>query len=521
LVFTTTTLPENVTVLVHFADHPTTPVNLRGITEVVYELSAYTAYYVARSTIAGVAGVYTFSMVRAGGWVGAYNVRVEEDNDFAGGDLGGSYPNPEVLRLRGFSLAATAPAGGQYLAWNGTAWEALTPPDALPPSGVANGDLSGTYPSPAVVKIQGRAVALTAPTSAQVLAWNSGTSSWTPTSPAVALPPNGAASGDLSGSYPSPAVAKLQGFAVASATPTSGQLLAWNSGTSAWTATTLASSFPPNGAAGGDLSGTYPNPTVGKLQNVAVITGTPSNGQVLTYVAANSRWEALTVASSFPPNGAASGDLSGSYPSPAVAKLQGFAVATATPTSGQILTWNAGTSAWTATTLSALPPNGAASGDLSGSYPSPTVGKLQGVSVLSGTPSNGQVLTYVAANSRWEATSPTVYAAASVAYNFPILTISAATTIVGSTHRGNKIRSTGANNAACVFTVQRDADDATFGVGDYFVIRWSGVGQPSVAAGTGVTINDNSKLKVASAGDEITVQKVAANTYEIGGARAT
>lgn len=112
-------------------------------------------------------------------------------------------------------------------------------------------------------------------------------------------------------------------------------------------------------------------------------------------------------------------------------------------------------------------------------------------------------------------------AAASVAYNFPILTISIATTVVGSTHRGNKIRSTGASNGACVFTVQSDANDATFGIGDFFVIRWSGVGQPSVAAGSGATINDNSKLKIASAGDEITVQKVAANTYEIGGARAS
>jgi hypothetical protein len=44
----------------------------------------------------------------------------------------------------------------------------------------AGGDLTGTLPSPTVAKIQGNAVATTAPTSGQVLAWNSTTSQWEP-----------------------------------------------------------------------------------------------------------------------------------------------------------------------------------------------------------------------------------------------------------------------------------------------------------------------------------------------------
>lgn len=51
-------------------------------------------------------------------------------------------------------------------------------PTSLPPSGAAGGDLGGTYPNPSVVKLQGRPLANTLPTLGQSIAWNG--TQWAP-----------------------------------------------------------------------------------------------------------------------------------------------------------------------------------------------------------------------------------------------------------------------------------------------------------------------------------------------------
>ena len=49
------------------------------------------------------------------------------------------------------------------------------------PKGSAGGDLGGSYPDPDVVAIQGHDVSETGPTDGQVLVWDSAGSVWTPT----------------------------------------------------------------------------------------------------------------------------------------------------------------------------------------------------------------------------------------------------------------------------------------------------------------------------------------------------
>ncbi len=98
----------------------------------------------------------------------------------AGGDLGGSYPDPDVLRIHGYAVASIAPSNQQVLIWNSTTNQ-YEPGAQLsgPPSGAAGGDLSGTFPNPTVAKVNGTSVPAT-PSANQVLrATNGTTASWT------------------------------------------------------------------------------------------------------------------------------------------------------------------------------------------------------------------------------------------------------------------------------------------------------------------------------------------------------
>jgi hypothetical protein len=232
-----------------------------------------------------------------------------------------------------------------------------------PNTTLSGGDLSGTIAIPVVASINGITMPSGSPNTGQVIqATSASATNWATVSSTTVSDATSSAKGiiqldgDLGGTAASPDVL----------TVLSGQ-------TPITSDTTLT---------GGDLTGTLPNPTVAKLQGTTL--SAPSGGAT-SYLNATGAWTT--------PSGSTN-----------ASSIDGVAV-TGTPSSGQVITASSGTAAaWT--TPAAGAGNATSSspgiiqldGDLGGSATSPSVAKVNGVTLPASAPSSGNVLTATSAS---------------------------------------------------------------------------------------------------------------------------
>ncbi len=124
----------------------------------------------------------------------------------AGGDLGVSFPNPQVTGIQGRPVENADPTEGQVLKWDGTQWSPSNdnagdasyeagegieitdteirnigdtdPTNDIEIGTTAGGDLGNVFPDPQVIGIQGRPIEDADPTEGQVLKWDG--TQWSP-----------------------------------------------------------------------------------------------------------------------------------------------------------------------------------------------------------------------------------------------------------------------------------------------------------------------------------------------------